>query len=109
MQRELESLFPDDFPDLGQPRQIHSPRRGTPRERVSVGILLMVLAPAALAVAIFLKPDNPDDVPVVRGLFGTLFAGIAIGGAVMLVLGLKRRGRWVGSRVHWMVYDDGLV
>ena len=56
-----------------------------------------------------MKPDNPEDVPIVKGLFGTITAGLGIGGAVLLVLGLKRRGRRFKSGVHWMLYDDGLV
>jgi hypothetical protein len=58
---------------------------------------------------VFITPDNPADVPVMRGLLGTLSAGLAVGGAVMLWLGLKKRGQGFQSGVHWMVYDDGLV
>jgi hypothetical protein len=106
--RELESLFPDEFPDLGEFQQVHS-SEPAPGEFIAIGVILLILAPAALAVAVFLQPDRPEDVPIVRGLFGTISAGLAIGGAVTLVLGLKRRGRRFQSGVHWLLYDDGLV
>jgi hypothetical protein len=108
-QQELESLLPDDFPDLGRLQQIHSLRGRTPLDYISIGVILLVIAPAALAVAVFVTPDNPADVPIMKGIFGTLAAGLAIGGAVMLVLGLRKRGRWFKSGVYWMLYDDGLV
>src|SRR5262245_30765525 len=89
-QRELESLLPDDFPDLGRFQQIHSSRGATPLEHVVPGVIMLVVAPAALAVAVFVKPDNPADVPFRKGIFGVISAGLGIGGSVMLGLGLKK-------------------
>jgi hypothetical protein len=107
-QPELAALFPDNPPDLGQLQQIHSSQR-SPIEYIALGVIMLVLAPAALAAALFLKPDKPSDVPFVRGIFGTITAGLGVGGAVVLVLGLKRRGRRFHSGVHWLMYDDGLA
>jgi hypothetical protein len=99
-QRELESLLPDDFPVLGLLQQIYTPGGMGPREYISTGIFMLVVAPAALAAALFITPDNPSDAPIMKGVVGAIAAGLGIGGAVMLGLGLKRRGRWFTSGVH---------
>jgi hypothetical protein len=107
--RELEALLPDDFPDLGRFKQVYTPKSGSPFERIATGIIMLAIAPAAVAAAIFITPEKPDDGPVMRGIVGTIAAGLAIGGGVLLALGLKGRGRWFTTGAHWLRYEDGLV
>lgn len=106
-QRKLESLFPDDFPDLGKFRQLYSSE--VPGQRIATGVIMLLCAAGALAGAIFFEPANKADGPVVLGILSTICAGLGIGGGVMLWRGLKEQGRLFESGVVWAVYEDGLV
>jgi hypothetical protein len=106
-QRKLESLFPDDFPDLGKFRKIYV--SDVPSQRIATGVIMLVAAVGALTGVIFIEPATPGDAPIMRGVLGTLTAGLAIGGGVMLWLGLKEQGRLFESGVVWAFYEDGLV
>ena len=106
-QRKLESLFPDDAPGLGKFRQLYSSE--VPGQRITAGVIMLVAAAGALAGAIFIEPANRADVPIMRGVLGTIFAGLGIGGGVMLWRGLREQGRLFESGVLWGFYEDGLV
>ncbi len=106
-QRELESLFPDDFPDLGKFRQLYASE--APGQRITTGVIMLVAAAGLLAGVILIHPANPADVPIMRGVLGTLCAALGVGGCVMLWLGLKEHRRRFESGVLWAFYEDGLV
>ncbi|MBO0699662.1 MAG: hypothetical protein J2P46_14800 [Zavarzinella sp.] len=106
-QRKLESLFPDDFPDLGKFRQIYSSE--VPGQRIFTGVIMLIAAAGAVAMAVFVEPGNQADRPVVLGVLGAIFLGMGIGGGIMLWRGLKEQRRLFESGVVWAVYEDGLV
>jgi hypothetical protein len=106
-QRKLESLFPDDFPDLGKFQQLYSSE--APGQYITTGVIMLVAAAGLLIGVIFIEPANPADVPIMRGILGTLSAALGIGGGVMLWRGLKQHGRRFESGVLWAFYEDGLV
>jgi hypothetical protein len=106
-QRKLESLFPDDFPDLGKFQQLYASE--APGQSITTGVIMLVAAVGLLIGVIFIEPANPADVPIMRGILGTLCAALGIGGGVMLWRGLKRHLRRFESGVLWAFYEDGLV
>jgi hypothetical protein len=106
---ELQKVLPEKLPDMGDPEEHFTDATDSPGGFLFAGCGLVVFALAAIAGAIFIQPDIPDQKPIMQGILGAVALACLGGAGYAFYMWSQTSGQRFSSGKHWLVCTHGLI